>query len=164
MRTRIFTVQTSASTAADVLTTAAALISLPLSFITHRRSIRPSTLLGFYFACISLLGASRLRTIWALEPDSPLAAVFTTWFSLNIVILVLESFADKGVGSHVSQSLKSQEVYANVWNRTAFTWLAGTFRSGYTKIISAQDLPHFDNKLHCQTLAEQLESRWATCK
>lgn len=164
MRTKTASAQTSASVAADLLTTVAALLSVPLSFTTYRQSLRPSTLLGFYFASISLLGIARLRTIWALQPDGPLAIVFTTWFILNVVVLVLESYAGKNVRSEFSALPNSYEVYANVWNRTAFVWLAGTFRLGYTKIITTQDLPHLDNKLHSQMLAKQLDSRWSTCK
>ncbi|KAK4222045.1 ABC transporter [Podospora fimiseda] len=83
-----------AGLAASALSMAASLTLLPLSYIEHSRSLRPSLLLTAYLAITVLFDIATLRTLWAMSAfDSliTLRPVFTTSFALKVTLLILEA-------------------------------------------------------------------------
>ncbi|KAK9416311.1 putative ABC transporter [Seiridium unicorne] len=56
--------------------------------------------------------------------------------------------------------LGAPEEYSGFWTRTAFSWLVSTFRAGYSKIISLDDLPKLDTRLKSHLLREKLVRTW----
>ncbi|KAI1453921.1 ABC transporter [Annulohypoxylon moriforme] len=177
---------TNASLAADILSAIATVAALILSFADHTRALRPSTLLGLYLSVLVVLGIPRTRTFWLLLPhsstngDRPVPALATLVFALTSVALILESVEKKidiaiasnpnqprsyGKGtddqdSTVKGRVLAPEQKSGIWTRTGFTWLAATFRAGYTRIIALNDLPPLDTGLKSQQLGKTLATTW----
>ncbi|KAK3987100.1 ABC transporter [Cladorrhinum sp. PSN332] len=79
---------------ASALSLAAGLALLPLSYIEHSRSLRPSLLLTAYLAITVLFDIVTLRTLWSMPAFGSLVTlrpVFTTAFALKVTLLVLET-------------------------------------------------------------------------
>lgn len=78
--------------ASACLSLAAGLTLLPLSYLEHVRSLRPSLLVSAYLLACSVLEIATIRTLW-LSPGTDLViqAVFTASFSLRIAVLILEA-------------------------------------------------------------------------
>jgi ATP-binding cassette, subfamily C (CFTR/MRP), member 1 len=167
LRTQDTSLQTSASIAADVLSFVGTAAAAILSFLDHRRSLRPSTLLSLYLSVVILLGIARVRTLWLIAPGNPAPGVFTAVFALFIVALGLESMEDNKTSTGRPGGEKSPgapEEYSGFWNRTIYAWLASTLRLGYKQVISVEDLPSLDTGLQSEGLGDKLESTWAKCK
>ncbi|KAI1387325.1 uncharacterized protein F4822DRAFT_430081 [Hypoxylon trugodes] len=174
---------TNASLAADVLSIVAITAALLLSFVDHTRSPRPSTLLSLYLTVLVVAGTARLRTFWLLLPrgDSnegqPVPAIATLVFAFTGLALLLESIEKKAnatdAGLATAQSQRHDEAIhrqdsaakggklapeqrSGIWTRTSFAWLAATFRAGYTKIITLNDLPPLDTALESRRLGKAL--------
>lgn len=81
---------------------------------------------------------------------------------LTAVALSLESIEKK---SSVLEGKRfgAPEEYSGFWTRTAFVWLAATFRAGYTKVLVLDDLPILDSRLQSDVLRQNLVSTWARC-
>ena len=162
-RVRSLAVKTEASIAADVLSALATLAAVVLSFVSHQRSQRPSTILNLFLSVSILLNAARTRTLWLLPRNvgnSRAATAMSIVLSLFLVSLALESVETK------AKILKagSPEQHSGIWPRTCFTWLASTFRTGYAQVLTLDDLPPLDTKLESQAMCERLIEAWKRCK
>ncbi|KAB8258546.1 ABC transporter [Aspergillus pseudonomiae] len=158
-RVRSLAVKTEASIAADVLSALATLAAVVLSFVSHQRSQRPSTILNLFLSVSILLNAARTRTLWLLPRNvgnSRAATAMSIVLSLFLVSLALESVETK------AKILKagSPEQHSGIWPRTCFTWLASTFRTGYAQVLTLDDLPPLDTKLESQAMCERLIEAW----
>ncbi|EHA18088.1 hypothetical protein ASPNIDRAFT_129017 [Aspergillus niger ATCC 1015] len=146
---------------ADVLELLAITGAIALSSLHHTRSIRPSTLLVCFLSARSLLGIARVRTLW-LKPNATRATVpFTLSFTLTLLSTVLESIGKESALVKASEKPATPEPFSGFWKRAAFAWLTGTFRNGYSKVISVQDLPELDPKLDSEVVGAQLQAVWA---
>ncbi|KAK1597503.1 ABC transporter [Colletotrichum navitas] len=165
LRTRTRPFQTSASVAADALALAATTAVCLLSVLSHQRSQRPSTLLSLYLSAAAILGVARVRTAWLIGDAALASATALTFVLVSIVAaLLLESVeSKKGVPRDESLSDSKQatpEQSSGFWARTLFTWLARTFYSGYSRVISPGDLPGLDPSLESRALHEDLAVAW----
>lgn len=160
--------RTNSSTAADILCLLATSTALTLSFLSHKRSPRPSTLLSLYLSASVILGVVRTRTLWLLAPDHLMPALITVILSLTVVALLLESIENPALRSATKDNSEyrsfTSEQRSGFWARTCFTWLATTFWLGHKKIISVEDLPALDTKLRSQTLGRELALGWEHCE
>lgn len=162
-----------ASLAADVLTSAAALTAWPLSLLTYKRSLRPLTILSLYLSASVLLGVARTRTLRLLTDNvygSRAAVAITVCFFFSLVALILESteksHSTETWVAHNAEEKKvgAPEQYAGFWSRTSFSWLAATFRRGYVKVVSLDDLPILDAKLESHRMYKKLSKTWSKCE
>ncbi|KAI1762970.1 ABC transporter [Hypoxylon sp. FL1150] len=170
---------TGASLTADILSVIATVAALILSFIDHTRRFRPSTLLGLYLSVLVVLGTARTRTFWSLPQSDegrsvPVAA--TLAFALTSAALLLESIEKKidlaldqvqnTHGGSNESSTKGRafapEQRSGIWARTSFVWLTATFRAGYNRILTLDDLPPLDTGLESQLVGKTLADTWAT--
>lgn len=155
-----------ASLPADILSLAATVGAIVLSYLDHQRSLRPSTLLSLYLSISIILSIARIRTLWLMESSVAEPAVFTTMMVFNIIAFTLESVERKSSlkASHHSDMRKeyAPEQYSGLWVRTSFAWLLVTLRLGYSKFISVNDLPLLDTQLRSFVLRQKLTSTWAT--
>ncbi|KAL4804941.1 P-loop containing nucleoside triphosphate hydrolase protein [Aspergillus unguis] len=149
----------SLSLAADCLELVAFLIALVLSYVSHCRSIRPSTPLVIFLSARSLLGIARVRTLW-LGPQTKAAVPFTIGFVLTILSTILESFGKESLLEVDKDKDPTPEPFSGFWKRASFVWLAGTFRRGYVKVLSVDDLPGLDGKLDSDAVAGDLQRVW----
>lgn len=151
-----------ASLAADILNAIATSAVLVLSFIDHRQSPRPSTLLSLYLSAFLLFGAAKTRTLWLMAvPRAPIPVVMTIVLGLTLVALLLES-TQRSVKTLGGQKLAPEQL-SGFWSRTVFSWLATTLGTGYAQILALEDLPVLDTKLESRNLRKQLVSAWAKC-
>lgn len=134
-----------------------------LSLVNHKRSLRPSSLLSLYLSALVILDIARVRTLWLMGLDTGEAAALTVTLALTTVALILES-AEKKSSLKQDELSGAPEEYSGFWTRTAFTWLVSTFKVGYTKVITVEDLPILDSRLRSQVLRERLVRTWARCK
>ena len=163
LRSRKAIVQTSASLAADTLTTVGIAGVAWLSYIDHQRSLRPSTLLGLYLSAQVILDIPRVRTLWLIGSASGEAAAMAAALTLTAVALLLEA-TEKRSSVAEEKRLGAPEEYSGFWTRTAFAWLTATFRAGYSKVLVQDDLPVLDTRLRSNLLRQNLVSTWAKCK
>ncbi|KAL4962566.1 ABC transporter [Aspergillus stella-maris] len=161
---RSLTARNHFSLAADVLELIATVSAGILSYIQHCRSIRPSTLLAFFLSSRSLLGIARIRTLW-LIPAAVYAAApaFTAMLVFNMLSTVLESIGKASSLLIATEHEKpaTPETFSGVWKRASFAWLAGTFRQGYIKVLSVDDLPDLDPLLKSRNVFQKLHRTWA---
>lgn len=154
---------TQASVPADIVACAAIASLSILSYVSHQRSARPSTLIALYLSVVALLGAAKVPTFWLIEPRSALSATLIANYTLIIMALGVESIEEKASLTSKDE-LQSPEYYSGFWARTLFSWLLGTFRTGYSKIISVEDLPPLDPCLESQVLHERLAQAVERCE
>ncbi|XXG98141.1 hypothetical protein Hte_004462 [Hypoxylon texense] len=176
---------TNASLAADILGVIATAAALVLSFADHTRRPRPSTLLGLYLSVLVVLGTARTRTFWLLLSRSnegrSVPAVATLVFALIGTALLLESIEKKADAATSLTSTQAQSSYqgandqsppikgealapeqrSGIWSRTSFAWLTATFRAGYARVITLNDLPPLDTGLESRLMGKALAETWA---
>lgn len=135
--------------------------ALVLSFLHHRRSIRPSTILVLFFSALTLLSIARVRTLWLVPGAGDGAISLTFGLVLSIILLVAESMGKSSALVATTAKPATPEPFSGFWTRATFAWLAGTFRSGYTTILSVDDLPDLDPKLNNNVVAGKLREAWS---
>ncbi|OQE44692.1 hypothetical protein PENCOP_c002G03156 [Penicillium coprophilum] len=153
--------QTKASLAADVLEVVAIPSATVLSYIYHCRSIRPSTLLTLFLSTRFLLGIARVRTLWLIPDETSKAIIFTVGFVFTLFSLVLESSGKESLVIEGTEKPATPEPFSSLWKQASFAWLAGTFRLGYSKVISVDDLPDLDPRLNSEIVGHKLQSVWS---
>lgn len=151
---------TKASLAADTLSLATSVAALPLSYVWHRRSPRPSTLLIFLLSSQAILLISRLRTLWLVPLARREAGLFTAIYILTVLTLAAECVEEKPTAAKAKENPTSKEPYIGFWSRTSFLWLASLFKLGNDKVISQSDLPLLDSRLQSQRAHQQLQNTW----
>ncbi|CAI7588489.1 unnamed protein product [Penicillium discolor] len=154
-------IQTNASLAADVLEVVAISSAIVLSYIHHCRSIRPSTLLTLFLSARSLLGIARVRTLWLTPDETTKAIVFTIGFIFTLISLVFESSEKESIVTPETEKPATPEPFSGFWKQASFAWLARTFRLGYSKVISVDDLPDLDPRLDTEVVAHKVQSVWS---
>lgn len=156
------TLRTSASLAADILNVLAAVAALLLSFANHVGSARPSNLLAVYLSAFVLVGISRARTIWIIEPNGAAAATTIASSVLACAAVVFESIPH-GPSTGEDGELVTPEQTNGFWARATFAWLLPTFRLGYSKVITVDDLPVMDTGLKSQVTHTRLAHKFSRC-
>ena len=109
-----------------------------------------------------ILEIPRVRTLWLIGNGGGDVAEMTATLILTALALLLESIEKR---SRVVEEKRSgaPEEYSGFWARTAYTWLAATFRAGYSQILVHDDLPTLDTRLQSNGLRESLINTWAKC-
>ncbi|KAL6233931.1 hypothetical protein BDW75DRAFT_231562 [Aspergillus navahoensis] len=151
---------------ADVLELLAVATAAVLSYTHHCRSIRPSTLLILFLSARSLLGIARVRTLWLISGVDNAAIPFTLGFVVSLLCTILESTGKASSLVAARESGKAvpatPEPFSGLWKRASFAWLSGTFRRGYVRVLSVDDLPELDPVLDSAAVGERLEYTWST--
>lgn len=162
-RTESNTVRTNASLPADALSLMAIAAVMPLSYMHHFRSVRPSTLLALYFSALALLDIARLRTLWMVDAarSNGIFAVFAMIFILTVLTLTFESLPKYGRSNTAKQN--RSELFSGFWARLTYAWLAETFRQGYFSVLSVENLPELDPQIKSHKLHDRLDRFWSKC-
>jgi ATP-binding cassette subfamily C (CFTR/MRP) protein 1 len=90
-------------------------------------------------------------------------ATMIATLALTVAALMVES-VKRSAEAEPDKQQYSPEQYSGFWNRAIWAWLAATFRLGYAKVISVDDLPHLDSKLESHQVHHKLLSTWDKCK
>lgn len=159
LRSRSAALKTAASLASDTLSLIATATLAAFQLVHYRRSSRSLSLVSLYLSAYAILGTAKARTLWTIHPGSGAACIFIAILALTFLALAAETASGRKDSSAEKQS---PEQYSAFWTRTVFAWLSATFKLGYAKVISVDDLPPLDSKLQSLSLHKQLKSKWKT--
>ena len=139
--------------------TFASLISLAfLSFLEHIKTIKPSFLIGWYLLLSSLLDLAQTRTLWLTGQDKAIAAVFTSYFALKILLLIVESLQKNLLSER--DSSRSPEDRCNVISRSFFLWVLPLMVRGFRQPLKLGDLYPPPKEAEPQSLEEKMSKLW----
>lgn len=143
-----------------MLSTIVALAICILSWIEHRRSIRPSTLLGVYLLCSLVLDIPYARILFLrVETTAIIAPLFVAGMRTKLVLLILEA-QSKASCLKDSYSKLSPEARAGFLNRGVFWWINALMIAGYKRSIVYDDLPVLDFELASNHLQPEMQAAW----
>ncbi|KAK7455438.1 hypothetical protein Landi51_02642 [Colletotrichum acutatum] len=131
-----------------------------LSYTEHKRSARPSLLLGGYLVLTIILDTAHARTLWIRDGLTPFAGVFTASLVVKAVMLVLEETPKR---AYLPDSEKdvAVECTTGVVSRSLFWWLNGLFFQGFKLLIGLEDLGPIDRKFDSTVLLGRLDRVWS---
>ncbi|KZL80273.1 abc transporter [Colletotrichum incanum] len=151
------------SIAESVLGLVEALALGAVSYVEHKRSIRPSALLGGYLVLTIVLDIAQVRTFWIRDGLTPVAAVFTASLVAKVAMLVLEETPKRAhlLGSEKGVAVEST---TGVISRSLFWWLNSLFFQGFRLLIGLEDLGAIDPKFDSKLLLGKLDRVWSKSK
>ncbi|KAJ5513392.1 hypothetical protein N7463_002944 [Penicillium fimorum] len=145
--------------ATSVLKLLGAFVMLPLSPFEHTRAPRPSMLLVGYLLLTLLLDAAQSRTLYlssTMSTERAYSNLFTAAVAVKVVVLLLES-QQKSRWIHPQWDKKehSPEETSSILSLGVFFWLNRLFLSGYSKVLSVNDLYPLDGAMDPTRLHEK---------
>jgi len=152
------TAKTRLSVAASALTLFAIFPLAVLSYLEHKNTLRPSTILSLYLFISTLFDAAHVRTLW-LRHENRIAAFSTVSLAFKIIIFTLES-VNKRQSLKPEFSICSPEATSGFLNRTLFWWLNPLFLHGYKSLLFLHDLCNLDKHLTTSYLSQIFEASW----
>ncbi|RFU75576.1 abc transporter [Trichoderma arundinaceum] len=153
---------TRASLAAAALGMADALALSVLSYLEHRRSIRPSTIILVYLVFSIAFDAVQCRTLWLLKTNV-LAPVHTATLACKLVVFLLELGEKRDILLSPWNNL-TPEATSSIINRSLFWWLNDLLLRGFRTPLSTDTLYEVDDGLKSEKLYDNLldaRRRWA---
>lgn len=139
----------------------AALCILPVSFLEHSRSLRPSILLNVYLFFTVLFDITQTRTLWLASITSnevTFTRLFTTTVVAKAIIIIFESH-EKSDWAQWEGKEHSPEETSGIFSLGAFVWLNQLFFAGYHKILTLRDLFPLEKGMITETLQSKLTSQ-----
>jgi hypothetical protein len=132
---------------------------MALSFTEHSKSLKPSGLLNAYLFFSVLFDIVRTRTLWMMNFEPTIPAIFSASLGLKIAILILEEvnktrYIDASVGEAAAEET------AGIFSRTLFWWLNRLIRTGFSKVLTVDGLPPIDRRLCSEALLATFTKRW----
>ncbi|OJJ46205.1 hypothetical protein ASPZODRAFT_152404 [Penicilliopsis zonata CBS 506.65] len=155
--------KTRASVPSAALSFASALALLVLSTLEHRRSIRPSFLINVFLLFSALLDLAQARTLWLLNQNTGLAALFTASVGYKFLLLSLEAREKRAFLSQ-PYSTYSPEELGGVLNTGVFWWINSLMRKGYLRVLEVHELFQTDNTLSSAVIDQQIQEKWKHVK
>ena len=147
---------TGTSIASTVLQFLAAVCMVPLSFLDHSRSPRPSILMSIYLLLTLLFDITQARTFWlasGTRPELTYTTVFTASVALKVVILFLEAQRKTRFVKWDSKEHSPEET-SGIYSLGAYLWLNKLFSHGYSRILQMDDLYPLDFSMRGKALHE----------
>lgn len=137
------TPKTRLTLAAAALSVAASLISIPLSHLEHKRSIRPSTILIVSLLFSGLFDAVRTRTLWSITGNTSIAVLFSITLGIKVALLSLEALGKRALLKPLHKDAPT-ETTAGIIGQSLFWWLNPLLRLGYKVLLTMDDLMTLD--------------------
>ncbi|KAK2036307.1 hypothetical protein LZ31DRAFT_589425, partial [Colletotrichum somersetense] len=149
----------------DVVGFLVGLVMIPLSFLEHSRSPRPSVLLDDYLLVTILFDSAHSRTLWLSSGSTndlrqarlPVAGVV-----FKAVVLVVESRSRHQLDLRRQQCL---EATSGIIGLSTYFWVHSLFLVGFRKLLAIDDLYALDEPMLAEVLytkfSPQLERRMA---
>jgi ATP-binding cassette, subfamily C (CFTR/MRP), member 1 len=154
------TIKTYTSIAESVLALVEALMIGALSYVEHKRSIRPSGLLSGYLFVTLILDVAQARTFWLRQGLQAAAGVFTALLAVKGLILVLEETPKRPL---LTGDLKNAafESTTGIVSRSVFWWLNPLFLQGFHALLSIDDLGSIDGKFDSDRHLAKIDLTWS---
>jgi len=127
---------------------------IPLSFLEHGRSRRPSVLLGAYLSLTLLLDIVQVRTFWlasSTRTEIAYTSIVTSALAFKLVLALLEACKkDKWVKGY--DKTHSPEETSGIYSLGLYSWLNQLALSGYRKVLRIPDLYPLDSAMASERL------------
>jgi ATP-binding cassette subfamily C (CFTR/MRP) protein 1 len=142
---------------AAVLNLLVAILVLPLSYLEHKRSVRPSSILCTYFLFSFMFDIAQARTLY--PPRLLNRRRVLIGFGTQAPSLIVES-------RNKSQFLKLQyedlppEATAGIVSRSFLWWLNALFSKGSKSILKFEELYGLDPELEAETVGRKMQRAW----
>jgi len=137
-----------------------------MSFVEHRKSIGPSTLITLYLLISIAFDAAECRTLWLRPQDQRLrtiAIIVSISICVKVGILFLET-VEKRPFLNAPWNLAPPESLSGAINCSVFWWLNALFLRGHKGILSLKSLWETDYSMGSEQLLVRLSSAWNTTK
>lgn len=125
-----------------------------LSYLEHRRSLRPSSLLTLYLLAAAPLNAARARTLWHMPSSDGVVISFTVTVVLMVIALGLELAPKDALMKKETTEKPSREERRGIVERSLLLWFIPTFVHGFRNKFSSATLPSVDPTLTTCRLKE----------
>ena len=148
--------------AANTLSILDAIALCVLSFVEHRQSIRPSSLITLYLLFSIAFDAVQCRTLWLLPQGQKLrtiATIFSASIGFKMGILVLEVI-EKRAFLVPPWNRAPPESLGGTINHSLFWWLNALFLRGYKGFLNLKSLWPTDHSIDSERLLVRLNSAW----
>jgi ATP-binding cassette subfamily C (CFTR/MRP) protein 1 len=133
-----------------------------LSFVEHRQSIRPSSLISVYLLFSLAFDAVQCRTLWLLPRGQKLqtiATIFSLSVAFKVAILFLE-LKEKRSFLNPPWNRAPPESLSGTINRSLYWWINSLFSRGYQGILNLESLWPTDHSLASDKLLQRYSSIW----
>lgn len=155
--------RTRASLAAGVLELVAALLLVLLSHFEHRKTVRPSLLLGSYLTITVLLDAVRLRTFWLKFGTTEIVIIFTLYLGAKIGVLAAEAVKKRNSLIQDEKDASIEET-SGLYNLGFFLWPLGLIKAGFKNTLLLDDLTTIDRALAPERAQQRFLALWNSNK
>ncbi|UJO17086.1 ABC multidrug transporter B [Fulvia fulva] len=152
--------RTRLSLACVSLTTAAYAFFALVSYVEHKRSVRPSTMLILYLGVTLILDLARTRTLFFTAQGLAAARVNLAALIVKLGIFVLENIEKRSMVKKAWQEIISPEGASGVINRATFLWLNTLVVQGFRTLLTVHALPSLDNDILAASRPSELLSEW----
>ncbi|KAJ6779367.1 hypothetical protein PWT90_04032 [Aphanocladium album] len=152
--------RTDLTTPAGVLDILSALCLVVSLYFEHRRSIRPSAVLGLYVAVRFMIDGIRMRSYF-IRGGSSLGGLTATIFALRLILLCLQEVRKTNllVDPNV-RAVSGTEATSGLWSRSFLWFMVPLFRKGYGRLLTLEDLDHLGVEFSSAALLSTLSQRW----
>ncbi|RGP69666.1 ABC multidrug [Fusarium sporotrichioides] len=148
--------------ASSALELVAAVLMLPVSFLDHGRSHRPSMLMNGYLSVTILFDVAQARTLWLsaiTRSETSYAIVFTTTVAAKALIIILESRPKTEWVEWETSESHSPEETTGIFGLGVYLWLNSLFLAGYGRNLSINDLYPLDHSLKVESIQGRFHKR-----
>ncbi|KXJ87085.1 ABC transporter [Microdochium bolleyi] len=154
-----------AGLAASALSLAAALALLPLSYIEHARSLRPSLVASGYLAVSVLLDAATLRTLWISAANdsnnSVIRNIYTASWALKVLVLILEAVSKRRFFLSAYRG-RSPEESSGLFGQGLLLWLNDIVFYGARHLLKPESLYPITEDMFSEKLGSEFWDLWTT--
>ncbi|KAE9373193.1 putative multidrug resistance protein [Stipitochalara longipes BDJ] len=133
--------------------------TISLSYMEHKKSLKPSLLLNVYLLISVLFDIAHCRTLFLLRDDTRIAAVFAGALGSKVILLFLEAKSKRSYLQVTYRSLPTESTIG-LFNLAFFWWLNETFFRGFRTLLSSGDLQEIDRDLKSEKLGQKLQRSW----
>ncbi|KAM0261518.1 hypothetical protein ACHAQJ_002201 [Trichoderma viride] len=133
---------------------------LPLSFLEHARSPRPSLFLSGYLTLSLIFDVVRTRSFWLLtvtRAENAFTSIFTAAVGVKAVVFLAESQA-KTRWMQWDDNDRSPEETTGFYGLVSFSWLWKLFAIGRSKLLTLDDLFPLDRRMASDILRTELQA------
>ncbi|KAJ5674930.1 ABC transporter integral membrane type 1 [Penicillium maclennaniae] len=151
---------TRATIGTAVVTLLAYIVLGVLSQYEHSRAIRPSTINSGYLFLSSLLSLAEVRTLYFVETNRAVPALYTVNLCLRVAALVIESIPKTSILKSAYQN-PPPETATGVLGLSFFTWINPLLLLGSRTDLTVAQLPELEDAFCAKGLGPNgLETLW----
>ncbi|KAF8849622.1 putative multidrug resistance protein MDR [Acephala macrosclerotiorum] len=155
------TLQNRVTLAAAILALIDSCVIMPLVYAEHKRSIKPSIVLGVYLALSTLLDLAQGRSLFLQGQvgSAAVAGLFVATLATKLTLLLLEELSKHTLLISKFQDSAVESTSGPI-NRAIFWWINQLFFKGFRILLGVGDLGSIDKKFSSNLLLSKLCYFW----